>query len=174
MSHLSKKLLFETPLGGFSIGLDADSAPATADYFERLASGGLLDDTSIFRIVNSKNNCFNPACPIHVIQGGLTEKSRKVLPRIVHESTQITGITHKKWTVSAARLGVGETYGSFFITMRDEPALDFGGKRHPDGQGFAAFGAVTSGYASLERIFLRAEPQEYLRDPIRITKVTVE
>ncbi len=163
-----------TPLGQFQIMLDVERAPATAEYFTQLADKGLLDNTSIFRIVNSENNSYNPACPIHVIQGGLPEGGRVLLPNIVHESTRMTGITHKKWTVSAARLGVGETYGSFFIAMRDEPSLDYGGKRHPDGQGFAAFGEVLSGHSVLERILQRAEPQEYLRDIVRIIKVKVE
>lgn len=163
-----------TSLGAFKVALDLEHAPATAGYFRRLAADGLLDNTSIFRIVNSDNNSGNAACPIHVIQGGLTEKDRDRLPTIEHESTKETGLSHKKWAVSAARLGVGETYGSFFVTMRDEPSLDFGGRRHPDRQGFAAFGKVVSGRDVVERIFRRAEPQEYLHDTVAIVKVTLE
>ena len=33
----------------------------------------------------------------------------------------------------------------FFICVNDQPELDFGGQRNPDGQGFAAFGKVVSG-----------------------------
>lgn len=163
-----------TPLGQFQIWLDIERAPATANYFQQLAVKGLLDKTSIFRIVNSDNNSYNPACPIHVIQGGLPEGSGDLLPDVAHEPTQVTGKTHKKWTVSAARMKVGETYGSFFIVMGDEPSLDFGGQRHPDGQGFAAFGDVISGFSVLEEIFQRAEAQEYLQHKIPIMKVMVE
>lgn len=163
-----------TPLGQFQIKLDGVRAPATVDYFKQLVGEGKLDNSSIFRIVNSQNNSYNPDCPINVVQGGLPENGRELLPYLKHESTLITGITHKKWTVSAARMGVGEAYGSFFITMRDEPALDYGGGRHPDGQGFAAFGEVIAGHAVLEEIFQRAEPKEYLRQKIPIITMKLE
>lgn len=174
MHPINSEMLFATALGQFRLKLDMENAPVTGDYFRQLAIKGLLDNTSIFRIVNRENNTYNPACPIHVIQGGLPEKSHDLLLQIAHESTRVTGLTHKKWTISAARLGVGETYGSFFITMQDEPSLDYGGQRHPDGQGFAAFGEVISGFTVLEQIFQRAEPQEYLRHKIPIIKVKVE
>lgn len=35
--------------------------------------------------------------------------------------------------------------GTFFITIGDQPSLDFGGTRNGDGMGFAAFGRVTRG-----------------------------
>lgn len=163
-----------TPLGQFQITLDAARAPVTSGYFRQLVGQGKLDNTSIFRIVNIHNNSFNPDCPIDVIQGGLPENGRELLPRIGHESTLMTGITHKKWTVSAARMRVGETYGSFFIVMRDEPSLDYGGGRHPDKQGFAAFGEVSSGYAVLEEVFQKAESQEYLLRQIPIITAKLE
>lgn len=45
---------------------------------------------------------------------------------------------------TALTVGTG-TAGAFFVCIGDQPELDFGGKRNPDGQGFAAFGQVTSG-----------------------------
>ncbi len=174
MHNSNHILMVMTSLGQFRIQLDIEQAPATADYFRQLAIRGLLDKTSIFRIVNTENNTHNPTCPIRVIQGGLPEGSGELLPTIVHESTNVTGKTHRKWTVSAARVKVGETYGSFFIAMQDEPSLDYGGRRHPDGQGFAAFGDVISGFSVLEEIFQRAEAQEYLQHKIPIMKVMVE
>lgn len=163
-----------TPLGQFQIKLDGVRAPATVDYFKQLVIEGKLDNTSIFRIVNNQNNSYNPDCPINVVQGGLPESGRELLPFLKHESTLLTGITHKKWAVSAARMGVGEAYGSFFIAMQDEPELDFGGGRHPDGQGFAAFGEICGGFTVLEEIFLRAESEEYLCQEIPIITAKLE
>jgi hypothetical protein len=37
--------------------------------------------------------------------------------------------------------------------MRDEPGLDEGGSRNPDGLGFAAFGFVAEGFEHLARFF---------------------
>jgi peptidyl-prolyl cis-trans isomerase A (cyclophilin A) len=57
--------------------------------------------------------------------------------------------------------------------MRDEPSLDFGGARQPDGQGFAAFGEVVSGFDTLEDIYRKAESNEFLREAIPIRAVTL-
>ena len=51
-----------------------------------------------------------------------------------------------------ARGGPDTATSDFFICIGDQPALDFGGKRNPDGQGFAAFGTVTSGMDVVRRI----------------------
>jgi peptidyl-prolyl cis-trans isomerase A (cyclophilin A) len=48
--------------------------------------------------------------------------------------------------LSIARDAVGTgTAEALFICIGDQSELDFGGKRNPDGQGFAAFGHVTHG-----------------------------
>jgi len=41
-----------------------------------------------------------------------------------------------------ARSGPDTATSDFFICIGDQPSLDFGGGRNPDGQGFAAFGRV--------------------------------
>ena len=43
------------------------------------------------------------------------------------------------------RLAPGTASSEFFICVGDQPELDYGGRRYPDGQGFAAFGQVISG-----------------------------
>ena len=40
----------------------------------------------------------------------------------------------------------------FFICINDQPELDYGGKRNPDGQGFAAFGQVIKGMEIVKKI----------------------
>tara|TARA_Y100000814_G_C11980873_1_gene281470 strand:+ start:200 stop:457 length:258 start_codon:yes stop_codon:yes gene_type:complete len=40
----------------------------------------------------------------------------------------------------------------FFICINDQPSLDFGGKRNPDGQRFAAFGRVIEGMDIVRKI----------------------
>jgi peptidyl-prolyl cis-trans isomerase A (cyclophilin A) len=44
-----------------------------------------------------------------------------------------------------ARLEPGTASSEFFIVINNQPELDFGGQRNPDGQGFAAFGKVIQG-----------------------------
>lgn len=162
------KARFETQCGSFDVRLDTSSAPVTAGYFIELIQKGAFDETSFFRIVGPDNAAFRAAHPIHVIQGGLREKDVQPVPPVSHETTEESGLSHRQWTLSAARYDPGETYGSFFICMRDEPALDFGGGRHPDGQGFAAFGEVVSGFDTVQAIFDRREKAEYLENPVQI------
>ena len=52
-----------------------------------------------------------------------------------------------------ARGEVGTATSSFFICINDQPELDFGGKRNPDGQGFAAFGKVVEGMDIVRKIY---------------------
>ncbi|HEV8178090.1 MAG TPA: peptidylprolyl isomerase, partial [Gemmatimonadales bacterium] len=52
----------------------------------------------------------------------------------------------------------------FFICIGDQPELDFGGKRNPDGQGFAAFGRVTRGM-DVVRLIQTARAQGQLLTP---------
>ena len=51
-----------------------------------------------------------------------------------------------------ARAGPNSATSDFFICIGDQPALDFGGHRNLDGQGFAAFGRVTEGMAIVRAI----------------------
>lgn len=41
-----------------------------------------------------------------------------------------------------ARMGPDTAQASFSIVIGDQPGMDFGGKRNPDGQGFEVFGRV--------------------------------
>ena len=60
----------------------------------------------------------------------------------------------------------------FFICLSDQPSLDFGGARNPDGQGFAAFGRVVRGMEVVERIHRTPNTEEQrLMPPVRIISI---
>ena len=59
----------------------------------------------------------------------------------------------------------------FFLCVGDQPALDFGGKRNPDGQGFAAFGRVTKGMEIVRKIQGAPAKGQQLTPPVRILRV---
>lgn len=159
---------FKTEYGDFVVALDLRAAPITAGYFRDIIKQGGFDGASFFRIVSKHNASMRAESPIEVIQGGLREGDPQPVAPVEHEPTTVTGLVHNKWAISAARYAPGETYGSFFICMRDEPVLNHGGARHPDGQGFAVFGAVEEGHDVLESIFAAAQSQEMLDTPISI------
>jgi peptidyl-prolyl cis-trans isomerase A (cyclophilin A) len=162
-----------TALGRFALDVREDAAPASAGYSLTDVRAGVYDGSSFFRIVTLANQQAEPGRRIEVIQGGLRHQLEDLPAVIPHETTAMTGLRHLKGTVSLARFAPGAVYHSFFICLRDEPALDFGGARHADGQGFAAFGRVAAGFDVVERIFGCAEAQEYLENGIRIERVRV-
>ncbi|CAN5294038.1 peptidylprolyl isomerase [soil metagenome] len=131
-----------TDLGPIVIELYPDRAPITVANFLAYADQHLMDGGSFYRTVSPKNDN-NPAT-ISVIQGGLN-RDDSPLPAIAHETTKVTGVLHTDGVVSMARGAPGTAGSEFFICVGDNPALDFGGARNKDGQGFAAFGKVVEG-----------------------------
>ena len=167
------RVRIETALGDLEIEVFETLAPASAGYFLADVQAGLYDGSSFFRIVTLSNQSAEKHRRIAVIQGGLRHDREDLPPVIPHETTAMTGLKHLKGTVSLARFAPGAVYHSFFICLRDELALDFGGARHPDGQGFAAFGRVVEGFDVVQRIYARAEEAEYLKTEIAIRRATV-
>jgi peptidyl-prolyl cis-trans isomerase A (cyclophilin A) len=55
--------------------------------------------------------------------------------------------------------------------MGDQPELDFGGKRNPDGQGFAAFGQVIRGMDVVRRIQTQPSHGQSLEPGVKISQV---
>jgi peptidyl-prolyl cis-trans isomerase A (cyclophilin A) len=138
-----------TNLGPIVIELYPDKAPITVANFLAYADQHLLDGGGFYRTVSPKNDN-NPAT-ISVIQGGLN-RDDSPLPAIAHETTKVTGILHTDGVISMARGAPGTAGSEFFICLGANPALDFGGARNKDGQGFAAFGKVVEGMELVRKI----------------------
>ncbi|MDA9769441.1 peptidylprolyl isomerase [Emcibacteraceae bacterium] len=139
------KVKLETTMGDIHIDLYADKAPITVNNFLKYIDNGLMNDGAFYRVVHMQNQEQNDI-KIEVIQGGISGNSDIArYDPIPLERTSDTGLKHLDGTISMAR-GAPDTAGSeFFICINDQPSLDFGGMRNPDGQGFAAFGMVTKG-----------------------------
>ncbi|MFC3053614.1 peptidylprolyl isomerase [Kordiimonas pumila] len=133
----------ETELGSIVIEVYRGKAPLSAGDFLKYVDTGLLNGAGFYRVVRADNDNGNPK--IEVIQGGLLDET-KGLGSVAHESTELTGLKHVAGAVSLARdtVGTGSAV-AFFICVTDQPSLDYGGKRNPDGQGYAVFGQVTIG-----------------------------
>ena len=58
----------------------------------------------------------------------------------------------------------------FFLCVGDQPELDFGGRRNPDGQGFAAFGRLVEGWLTLRKIQLAPARGQALTPPVPIVR----
>jgi peptidyl-prolyl cis-trans isomerase A (cyclophilin A) len=167
-----------TDLGPIVIELYPDRAPITVANFLAYADQHLLDGGAFYRTVSPKNDN-NPAT-ISVIQGGLNRDDGP-LPAIAHETTKVTGILHTDGAISMARDAPGTARSEFFICLGDNPALDFGGARNKDGQGFAAFGKVVQGMEVVRAIHDAAtvskadDPYlkgQMLEKPVKIQKLS--
>jgi peptidyl-prolyl cis-trans isomerase A (cyclophilin A) len=141
----------ETEAGNIIAELYPDKAPATVANFLRYVDGGFFSGGCFMRTVRPDNEQ-NPV-KIQVIQAVVHPwKENNSFPPIALERTSVTGIRHVDGAISMARSEPNSATSSFFICIGDQPELDFGGKRNPDGQGFAAFGRVTEGMDIVRRI----------------------
>jgi peptidyl-prolyl cis-trans isomerase A (cyclophilin A) len=69
-----------------------------------------------------------------------------------------------------ARDGPDTARDEFFICIGDQPELDFGGRRNPDGQGFAAFGRVIKGMEVVRKIHQQPADGQKLTPPVLIQR----
>lgn len=156
----------------FTIAVCTQEAPISAGYFLSAVDSRALEGSAIFRIVTLHNQPADFPVKIAVVQMGHREDDPMIPATIPHEPTSVTGLRHRRGTVSLARFAPGAVYHSWFVCMRDEPSLDEGGARQPDGQGFAAFGEVVAGFEQLQRLFADyAHGPEYLLRPIPLHAV---
>jgi peptidyl-prolyl cis-trans isomerase A (cyclophilin A) len=70
-----------------------------------------------------------------------------------------------------ARDGPDSATSDFFICVSAQPSLDFGGRRNPDGQGFAAFGRVVQGMQIVRRIQRSKADGQTLTPPVKILSI---
>ena len=158
-----------TEMGSITVEIYDKQAPLTALNFLRYVDKGIFKNAKFYRVVTKKNQPHNDV-KIEVIQGGLFTEEKMYEP-IEHETTKETGILHKDGVVSMARNEPGTATSEFFICIGEQPELDFGGKRNPDGEGFAAFGRVIEGMDVVRRIQQQPETEQMLNHQVRILNI---
>jgi peptidyl-prolyl cis-trans isomerase A (cyclophilin A) len=163
-------IIIKTELGDIYAEVDLQKAPVTTENFLRYVDADMFDSTFFYRVVKMDNQP-RDSIKIEVIQGGRNENEENGFPPIIHETTENTGIRHRDGTISMARSKPGSATSEFFICVGDQPDLDFGGKRNPDGQGFAAFGKIIKGMDVVRRIHSIKAPRQYLENPIIIFEI---
>jgi len=170
----NQEVLIVTELGDIIIELYTEKAPVTASNFLANCTAEIYTNAVFYRMVNLHNQPNNKV-KIEVIQGGLYNDSViEQFPVIAHETTQQTGIRHQDGTISMARNEPGTASTEFFICVGDQPSLDFGGERNPDGEGFAAFGRVVSGMDVVRKIHARAGIDQFPDEQVRIIEITTD
>jgi len=168
----------QTTEGDIVVELAADKAPITVANYLKYVDRGLFNGATFYRASRPPGYT---ATDYGLIQGGLQNDPKKVLPPIAHEPTTKTGLTHRTpGTISMGRHAPGSAQADWSITLGDMSYLDADPK-DPKNPGFAAFGHVVSGMDVVQKIIaLPTDPNrgegamkgEMLVRPVRIVKVS--
>jgi peptidyl-prolyl cis-trans isomerase A (cyclophilin A) len=137
------RVRLDTAEGPITLDLDAKHAPITTKNFVRYVEAGRFDGTEFYRAARTKGNEKEG-----FIQGGIRRSYRRMFPPIAHEPTTKTGLHHEAGTISMAYREPGYAMGDFFIMTKAMPEMDAKG----DKPGFAAFGKVVDGMATVRKI----------------------
>jgi peptidyl-prolyl cis-trans isomerase A (cyclophilin A) len=166
------RLRIETPLGNIEAEIDSAKAPRTAANFLAYVDAGVYENGRFHRTVHEGNQP-NDSVRIAVVQASVdTARGRLDRQPVALERTSATGLRHLDGTLSMARGAPDTATSSFFICIGDQPSLDFGGRRNPDGQGFAAFGRVTRGMDVVRAIQRSPAEGQRLTPPVPILRIT--
>ncbi len=182
----------DTEFGPIRVELDEQASPITTTNFLHYVEEGLYDGGSFHRTVRMDNQgnenlpkrkdvnddgapLPNDQEKIEVIQATINEERHDELgDPIPLERTSETGLRHVDGTISMARTTPDSAVADFFICIGDQPALDFGGMRNADGQGFAAFGRVLEGMEVVRTIQEQPSEGQHLDPEVTINRIVVE
>jgi peptidyl-prolyl cis-trans isomerase A (cyclophilin A) len=153
------RIRLETDAGLILLDLDHKHAPVTTANFVRYVEGKKFDGTYFYRAARTKG-----ATGRGFVQGGIRHSARRAFPPIAHEPTTATGLRHVDGTVSMARAAPAGAMGDFFIIVGGPmPAMD----ARPGDPGFAAFGRVAEGMATVRKLLASPTVANAGRGPMR-------
>ena len=144
------RVLIQTEQGEIELELDAQRSNHRSE-FPGIRPRRLYNDGRFFRTVTLANQPTD-AVKIEVIQ------AQAIRPRKVNSAPRFLGTDSRHGIEARGRHRVdgpawtGHRPGPFLHCVGAQPELDFGGKRNPDGQGFAAFGRVVKGMDVVRRL----------------------
>lgn len=141
------RVAITTSEGPIVLALEKERAPITTANFLRYVDQKRLDGTVFYRAMKlSEDGSYG------LIQGGTQGNPKKVLPKIAHEPTTKTGLSHTDGAISMARGAPGSADGDFFITIGALDSLNADPSKPGDNLGFAVFGRVVEGMETVRKI----------------------
>jgi peptidyl-prolyl cis-trans isomerase A (cyclophilin A) len=150
------RVLLTTSAGPITLELEKARAPVTTANFLRYVDQKRFDGTSFYRALK-----FPSDTPLGLVQGGVRNAAKRVLPPIAHEPTTKTGLSHDNGAISMARGAPGTAAGDFFIILGGLPSLNAdpaasvgnnGGVAKGDTDGYAVFGHVVEGIENVVKV----------------------
>jgi peptidyl-prolyl cis-trans isomerase A (cyclophilin A) len=176
---LNPRVKIETSAGAFVVELYRDKAPVTVANYLRYVDRGLFNGAACYRASKPKDY---KGDDYGLVQCGLQNDPKKVLPPIAHEPTTKTGLTHgKDGVISMGRHAPGTAQADWSIMLGDMSYLDADPKNPKANPGFAAFGQVVEGLDVIRKIIVMpTDPNkgegamhgEMLVKPVRIQRVS--
>jgi peptidyl-prolyl cis-trans isomerase B (cyclophilin B) len=135
-------VLFKTSMGDFTIRVNAEKAPITAENFLQYVNDGYYNGTIFHRVIDN----------FMVQGGGLTQDFNQKTPRDPIQNEANNGLLNTTGSVAMARTGIPHSATSqFFINVRDNEFLNHKNET-PAGWGYAVFGEVSDGMATINAI----------------------
>lgn len=151
---------FETSLGSFTLELDTDKAPVSAENFLSYVDDGFFDGLIFHRVI-----------PGFMIQGGgmLPDMSQKKnRAPIKNEATN--GLRNDRGTIAMARTNdINSATSQFFINLSDNEFLNHA----PGNYGYAVFGRVIEGLDTIDRIAAERTGRRKGHDDVPVTDVVI-
>ena len=160
--------------GTIVVELEAQRAPLTSANFLRYVDARKYDGGAFYRAART------PGAPREGTIVGAPGPKVHPFPPIAHESTTRTGLRHVAGTISLGRFDPGSATDNFFICASPEPYLDAHPGAKGDNLGFAAFGQVVQGMASVRKILslptngasqFKDQRGQWLKPPVPILRM---
>lgn len=138
----SRTVVLQTNLGDITLQLDAERAPLTVENFLLYAQQGHYDGTIFHRVIAG----------FMVQGGGFTEDftQKATFDPVANEADN--GLKNNRYTIAMARTSDPQSATSqFYINVADNNSLDYVAPTNA-GWGYAVFGRVTDGFATVDQI----------------------
>jgi cyclophilin family peptidyl-prolyl cis-trans isomerase len=160
------KVKFTTNLGSFTVELEPDAAPKTVANFLDYVKSGQYKGTVFHRVI----------AKFMIQGGGMTadgsEKPTKAPIQNEAKQSIEKGVKNTRGAIAMARTGAPHSAtAQFFVNTVDNSFLDYPGQ---DGWGYCAFGHVTEGMDTVDKIKdVKTDPGDKPLQPVIISAATI-
>lgn len=160
------KVQFTTSLGSFTVELEPEAAPRTVANFLAYVRAGHFKGTTFHRVI----------AKFMIQGGGMTAEGQEKPTKapIPNEAKQALekGVRNTRGAIAMARTqDPHSATAQFFVNTVDNAFLDFPGQ---DGWGYCAFGHVTEGMATVDKIKdVKTGPGDRPLQPVTIASAKV-
>ena len=160
-STAQPRVSFVTSAGDFVVELDPAKAPKTVENFLQYVADKHYDGTVFHRVINN-----------FMIQGGgFTADMQQKPTRAPIPLEARNGLKNDRYTIAMARTGNPNSATSqFYINVANNDSLN---APNPDGHGYAVFGKVVEGQATIDKIRTTATGNIGMHQNVPLAAVTI-